>query len=698
MSGNIVEIDVDALMVEEEASPPSPVDKKNVAAHFDLMEVKSGSSQFPFYENDRIQSSDEDLVYTPAGVQSREATGGMYNSSHDREKEAHLSFTNLRYEVDVGTKKEKSVKHILKGLSGEIHPGQVLAIMGASGAGKTTLLNMLAGRLSDSGNGRSSGRILVNGEKRDYTTFRKFSAYVLQHDVFFAELTVRETIALSATLRLHRSIPMEEKMKRVDDVIAELGLKKCQDTIVGNDLLRGISGGEKKRCNIGTELVVDPSLVFLDEPTTGLDAFNAQNVMTTLLSLARAGRTIVCTLHQPRSEIYATLDQLLLLTEGYMAYFGPANAALGYFSSIGFNCPSTYNPSDYFLDVMSYDSRDAGLEKKSRKRIQYLAERYNDFQEKQHASDPSKLMLSTQSKALVQNIDDVSKYAASWVTQFSVIMARSFKILRREKATNIARIMQVVVFSILLGMIWFEEGKNLNGMGVQAVSGAVFFILINQSFSGTFQIIFVFPIERSIVLKERASRTYGAGSYFLAKLLAELPRTFILNTFFVLVVYFMVHLDQSAESFFKFLLAIFTTTLSAESIAYAVSAVARDPQQAGALAPVFIVTSILFGGFFIGSNSIPVWLSWLKYISYLNYGFAASMQSQFSSDLMLNQSGCPPNQVFCPTSGSDVISYYGLDELSYWENIVILCVFTLVVRLLAYMFLRRGSLKYDTSL
>eukprot|EP00056_Hartaetosiga_gracilis_P009100 m.130709 g.130709 ORF g.130709 m.130709 type:complete len:381 (-) comp13059_c1_seq9:160-1302(-) len=306
--------------------------------------------------------------------------------------------------------------------------------------------------------------------------------------------------------------------------------------------------------------------------------------------------------------------------------------------------------------------------------------------------------LSSEAKNLVHD-ENTSKYASSWWTQFKVIFGRSLKIMRREKATNIARIMQVIVFSLLLGMIWLNEGRNLDGMGTQAMTGAIFFILINQSFGGTFQIIFVFPIERSIILKERASRTYGAGAYFFAKILAELPRTFFLNVFFVIVVYFMVGLQPTATQFFEFLLAIFLTTVSAESIAYAVSSLARDPQQAGALAPVFLVTSILFGGFFIGTSNIPVWLSWLKYISYLSYGFAASMQSQFKSDLAINEGGCPATQLFCPTSGDQVLSFYGLDELSYWENIVVMVAFTVIVRFLAYyLLLKRGSLKYDTSI
>lgn len=168
---------------------------------------------------------------------------------------------------------------------------------------------MLANR--SSGNGRVEGEILVNGRKRDYDKFRQQSAYVLQEDCFFPELTVKETITLSAMLRLPRSMSKEEKEERVNSVIAELGLNLVVDTYVGNDMLRGVSGGERKRVNIGTELVTNPSLIFLDEPTTGLDSFNAHNVVKTLLTLSRAGRSVVATIHQPNSKIVQMFDMLV---------------------------------------------------------------------------------------------------------------------------------------------------------------------------------------------------------------------------------------------------------------------------------------------------------------------------------------------------------------------------------------------------
>lgn len=166
-------------------------------------------------------------------------------------------------------KPEPNEKVILHGMSGYVRAGTMLAVMGSSGAGKTTLLNLLAGRMTSSKGARATGEVYVNGEARDYSKFKKLSAYVLQDDDMFAELTVQEQITYAALLRLPSDMPKDKKLLRVQRVIQELGLAKVKNTMIGNQIVRGVSGGERKRVNIGTELVTDPSLLFLDEPTTG---------------------------------------------------------------------------------------------------------------------------------------------------------------------------------------------------------------------------------------------------------------------------------------------------------------------------------------------------------------------------------------------------------------------------------------------
>jgi ATP-binding cassette subfamily G (WHITE) protein 2 len=162
---------------------------------------------------------------------------------------------------------------------------------------------------------------------------------VEQHDLLFAELSVRETLQFAARLRLPTTATPAERDARVDAVVATLGLQAVLDSRVGGDLVRGISGGERKRLALGNDLIVDPPLLFLDEPTSGLDAFNAQSVMSSLKLLASTGRSVVACLHQPRSGITALFDSLLLLSEGRCMYSGPAPEALQFFERCGFVSP-----------------------------------------------------------------------------------------------------------------------------------------------------------------------------------------------------------------------------------------------------------------------------------------------------------------------------------------------------------------------
>lgn len=140
-------------------------------------------------------------------------------------------------------------------------------------------------------------------------------------------------------------------MKRAESIIAELGLEKCQDTVIGNTFLRGVSGGERKRVSIGHEMLVDPSLLLLDEPTSGLDSTTALRIVKTLQDLAKSGKTIVSTIHQPSSTAYHMFNKLILLAEGHCLYYGHGKGAMDYFTSVGFAPSFATNPADFLLDL-----------------------------------------------------------------------------------------------------------------------------------------------------------------------------------------------------------------------------------------------------------------------------------------------------------------------------------------------------------
>ena len=258
-------------------------------------------------------------------------------------KPASLQFENVSYQLNG--------KPLLSDIQGIASPGQVMAIMGASGAGKTTFLDLLARKNK---RGIVAGNFYVNGEKVLDNDFRSVVGFVDQDDTMLPTLTVHETILTSALLRLPRDMSKTMKEQRVYEVEKQLGIYNIRDQLIGSEEGngRGVSGGEKRRVGIACELVTSPSILFLDEPTSGLDAFNAFNVVECLVNLAKNyNRTVILTIHQPRSNIVALFDQLILLAHGRAVYSGPFSSCQSYFDRIGYPCPAGFNIADYLVDL-----------------------------------------------------------------------------------------------------------------------------------------------------------------------------------------------------------------------------------------------------------------------------------------------------------------------------------------------------------
>ncbi|KAJ2717278.1 FAD-dependent urate hydroxylase [Coemansia spiralis] len=308
----------------------------------------------------------------PALPEDADADGLLANS-----QKATVAFRNISYTIQlpssssaalsaigIDSAAEKQDVHqavcpeleVLQGVSGVVRPGEVLAILGASGAGKSTLLDILARREKC---GSVGGKVLIN--KRDLIgeltaeEFHRLSGYVDQQDLHVPTATVYESVMTSALLRLPRTMSLAAKQRRVRQVLTELGLWAVRDSRIGKSGARGISGGEMRRVSIACELVTSPSIIFLDEPTSGLDAYSAYTVMLTLSRLAqRHGRTIICTIHQPRADIFGMFDRLIVLAAGKMCYSGPAADIAGHLESIGHPVPAGYNVADFSVDLVQH--------------------------------------------------------------------------------------------------------------------------------------------------------------------------------------------------------------------------------------------------------------------------------------------------------------------------------------------------------
>ncbi|KAF3924616.1 hypothetical protein AA313_de0202158 [Arthrobotrys entomopaga] len=262
-------------------------------------------------------------------------------------KPTSLHFEDISYSVNG--------KQILTGVQGAVHPGQVMAIMGASGAGKTTFLDILARKNK---RGTVGGKILANGVSISDDEYRDIIGFVDQEDTCMPTLTVYETILNSALLRLPKDMDFKSKQTRVMEVMQQLGVLGIKDSLIGSEEgERGISGGERRRVSIACELVTSPAILFLDEPTSGLDSFNAYNVVECLVSLAQNyNRTIIFTIHQPRSNIVALFDRLVLLAKGRVVYSGEFLHCQDYFADLGYPCPPGFNIADFLVDLTMHAS------------------------------------------------------------------------------------------------------------------------------------------------------------------------------------------------------------------------------------------------------------------------------------------------------------------------------------------------------
>ncbi|KAI9184364.1 hypothetical protein H9P43_003417 [Blastocladiella emersonii ATCC 22665] len=271
------------------------------------------------------------------------ATLPRRGADHEKKRVFDIQFSNLGLRLHNGV-------DILRGVSGELKAGRVCGVLGSSGGGKTTFLNVLRGSVR-----RTSGSVSINGMEGELNLYKKLVGFVPQEDVMIRELTVLDTLMHSAKTRLPSHWTHSMVKQKVLETIEYLGLGHVMNTPIGDEAKRGLSGGQRKRTNIGMELVAEPAVLFLDEPTSGLDSSTSFEVCSLLQSIARDQFiTIAAVIHSPSPAAFEKFDDLLLLAKGgRTAYFGERSYALQYFRSLGYNCPNNVNHAEYLLDVVS---------------------------------------------------------------------------------------------------------------------------------------------------------------------------------------------------------------------------------------------------------------------------------------------------------------------------------------------------------
>lgn len=409
-----------------------------------------------------------------------------------------ITFKDISYAVDVGTAKKPNVRRILSDLSGVFKPGRFTAIMGASGAGKTSLLNVLAGEATV---GSLDGSFHVNADEITGAGMKSVSGFVFQDDMILPTMTVRESITMSATLRLPQSVSLAQKIVKVNETIELLGLGKCADTIVGSASVKGISGGERKRTAIAMELITDPSVLFLDEPTTGLDTYTAYSVIKILSDIAHlTNRTIIATIHQPSSEIFHMMDDLFLLAEGRVIYSGTAEDSTQYFAEHGYSCPETANPADYlFMDILNNEDGSSTYEVEGKEITETNNERLKRLLLVWPKSPEGVAAHKATENLPISHVEKKDfKTMSSFRVQFSYLFKRAGKNAFRNPRILRAKGIQTAFTALLLGLLYLNNNHNPEQVAVQNLAGVFFFLAINSIFNNATENLSIFGQEKSV--------------------------------------------------------------------------------------------------------------------------------------------------------------------------------------------------------
>ncbi|KAI1479689.1 P-loop containing nucleoside triphosphate hydrolase protein [Daldinia eschscholtzii] len=513
-----------------------------------------------------------------------------------------------------------TTKTLLSSVNASLKPGTLTAILGGSGSGKTTLLNTVAERMFSSQLSQS-GTTTFNGQQGVHSVRH---AYVMQQDILLPTLTVRETLQYSADLRLPPPTTKEERMRIVEEVILELGLKDCANTRIGNSQHRGCSGGEKRRVSIGVQLLANPSILFLDEPTTGLDATSAYQLVRTLKALANKGRTIITTIHQPRSEIWDLFDNLIILSKGSPVYSGTMKECIPWFSDLGFQLPAFVNPAEFLIDQAAIDNRSPELEEESTVRVERLKAAWKEESQKLFSTSASEKGAETKDKPKRPRIGQ----HANFFRQLRVLTDRALKVTYRDPMGMAGSIMEAILMAIITGYIFFNLSRDQPG--IRSRQAALYISVGLQGYLFLTFEIFRLTLDIPTFDRENSEGCVTALPFILSRRLARLftediPVPFLYSVIF----YFMVGFDSDVSKFFTFFSIILLNHYIAVTLAMSSVSAVRHFPGASLIANLAYTLQSMACGYFIQSNTIPVYVRWTKYITYTYYAFGALCGNEF---------------------------------------------------------------------
>lgn len=602
-----------------------------------------------------------------------------------------LEFSDLNYTVSMGMRKGR--KTILKSVTGSFQSGQLIAIMGPSGAGKSSLLDILTGYRTTG----VEGIVCVNGEERDLAEFRRLSCYIMQEDRLQGLLTVGENMAVAAELKLGRNVPQEDKEAIINEILDTLRLSETKLTRASM-----LSGGQKKRLSIALELVNNPLVMFLDEPTTGLDSSSCSQCVSLMKVLARQGRTIVATIHQPSASLFEVFDHVYVLAAGECVYQGATSMLVPFLSSIDLECPMYNNPADYVIELACGEYGDVtprmvegtdngkSIRWFKHPRALSVANIRRESVAKTNAA-LSRMGVSRHSLAPVEPVlstfcgtkgDGIHvRQETSQLNQLRVLLKRGFQKSGRDLTLTHMRTLSNAIVGLMLGLLYFGSGQE--GSRVLDNYNLLFSILVHHMITSMMLTILTFPMEMSILLKEHFNRWYSLKSYYIAITITDLPVATFGCILFTALVYFMSAQPMDLQRFLMFVGISLLVVFVAQSFGLMIGAV-FNVVNGTFLGPVLSIPMMMFAGFGVTIRDMPEYLRWGSYVSYLRYGLEGYVVAIYNNRETLD---CDKRYCHYRYPGK-FLREVDMEGGDFLTDVLALVAILLILRIAAYVLLR----------
>ncbi|CAG9766971.1 unnamed protein product [Ceutorhynchus assimilis] len=577
-----------------------------------------------------------------------------------------IEFQELGYTVPQG---RNGSKLILRNISGHFRSNQLTAILGPSGAGKSTLLNVLAGYKCRT----ATGEILINGKPRNMKLFRELSRYIMQEDLMQPMLTVQEAMMVAANLKLGHEVSKKEKENSIAEILELLRLQSTTHTQTTQ-----LSGGEKKRLSIALELLNNPPVLFLDEPTTGLDDLSCSQCVNLLKQIAQGGRTIICSIHTPSAKMFSVFDNVYIMSAGQCIYQGYGPEVVPFLADIGLECPKHFNPADFIIEV--------------------ACQEYGNFQDRIVSAIDNGKSTYAKSKTHQNNEEiqysqgihifeqEISLRGSSWTMQFSILLLRMWKQMYRDKSYLILRTVLHILIGCLVGALYIGMGKD--GSKTIFNFGFYFTCIIFFMYIPMMPVLLQFPREYQMIKREHFNKWYRLSAYFAALTTSTIPVQLVLGSLYITMVYYLTDQPMELGRLATFYAICMLTGIISESFGLLIAS-QLSLVNAMFVGPVLAVPFMLLAvyGFGSGYENIPSLIKFAMYFSYLRYSLEGLIHTMLTGREKLR---CPEDEDFCIWTDLDLfMKQMGMENTILWLDFVALIVIYVIFRFGFYYLLRQ---------